>query len=513
MPLFPSILKSVFFFLPDAVKGSRLRLTPRSLSFSADFGDATTETRRFESILRLPGDTAVIPVRLFRNTLRHTTTVQWLPLKFLDGRVNLSQERDLVPSDRVVAGEAARRLIDAERSSLFGMGIGWETARNLDVSFTYRPVVTPWFTPSASLRTAYGMRRNASYVGEEVPGDTVLQRDFDNSRRLQAGAQLNPGGLLTALTGTRGGFLGFLRGAFRRLDVVQLSWTDAFVSDFRRETARPGLGYQLPLGGVESYRVVDGDTATRVVTSGSWSTSSGLLLPWGMVLAAEYRVSDGTGWTPRSQNEMETVEWPNLQFNWSRIPIPSFVRGAVRNISLRLGYSERETEERNLGADQVRFRSETRIPASVSVNFAPGWQASYSWDHSESLSVDPAGRTESERLGQSVRLSAQLRPPSSWRSLSNPIRVNLGYRRDMTDQCRALGIATLGPETPQSCAPFTDLTVQSVDLTVDTDIQPFTLGLQASWRDQQSEIGQRPGSTQLNVNLFGRFLFQSGPIR
>ncbi len=55
--------------------------------------------------------------------------------------------------------------------------------------------------------------------------------------------------------------------------------------------------------------------------------------------------------------------------------------------------------------------------------------------------------------------------------------------------------------------------MQSVDLTVDTDIQPFTLGLQASWRDQQSEIGQRPGSTQLNVNLFGRFLFQSGPIR
>ncbi|MGH7546055.1 MAG: hypothetical protein ACREKI_07725, partial [Gemmatimonadota bacterium] len=325
--------------------------------------------------------------------------------------------------------------------------------------------------------------------------------------------QLNLEALTSALTGDRGGVWGALRGATRWVDILQVNWSGSVASDFRRQTEDPGFAYQLGLGSSESFRVVGSDTATRVLESEAWSAGSGLILPIGAVVSADYRIAQGNGWTPLSENASETVEWPSLQFNWSRVPLPSFVRGAVRNITLRVGYSERETRDRNLGAEQLRLREETRIPASLSIGLAQGWTLSYAFDRSESRSVDPTGRTEGERLGHTVRVLAQLRPPASWRELRSPIRINLGYRRDDTDQCRALGITSVDPETPESCSSFTDLTTQNIDLTVDTDVQPFTFGLQASWRDQQSEIGQRPGSTQLNVSVFARFLFQSGPIR
>jgi hypothetical protein len=61
--------------------------------------------------------------------------------------------------------------------------------------------------------------------------------------------------------------------------------------------------------------------------------------------------------------------------------------------------------------------------------------------------------------------------------------------------------------------PYNDRRIRSIDLTVNTDVSPFTLGLQGSWRDTQSEIGQRPGSTQLEISLFGQFRLETGEIR
>jgi hypothetical protein len=63
------------------------------------------------------------------------------------------------------------------------------------------------------------------------------------------------------------------------------------------------------------------------------------------------------------------------------------------------------------------------------------------------------------------------------------------------------------------CEPFTDLVIRDVGLTVNTDVSPFVVGLQTFWRDTQSELGQRIGSTQLEISLFGQFLFETGEIR
>ncbi len=64
-----------------------------------------------------------------------------------------------------------------------------------------------------------------------------------------------------------------------------------------------------------------------------------------------------------------------------------------------------------------------------------------------------------------------------------------------------------------ACEPFTDLVIRDLGLTINTDVPPFVVGLQGFWRDTQNGLGQRPGSTQLEISLFGQFLIETGEIR
>jgi len=45
---------------------------------------------------------------------------------------------------------------------------------------------------------------------------------------------------------------------------------------------------------------------------------------------------------------------------------------------------------------------------------------------------------------------------------------------------------------------------------MDTRVRDFEVGLQASFTDRQSFVGQRTGSTQFQVGLYGQFVFQAG---
>jgi hypothetical protein len=90
------------------------------------------------------------------------------------------------------------------------------------------------------------------------------------------------------------------------------------------------------------------------------------------------------------------------------------------------------------------------------------------------------------------------------------------FSQDSREECRQLGGALEPPEPAglgSECEPFTDLRIRRVDVTIGADMRPFILGLQGFWRDTQSELGQRPGSTQLEISVFGQFLLETGEIR
>ncbi|MGD2154906.1 MAG: hypothetical protein PVG79_16700, partial [Gemmatimonadales bacterium] len=123
-----------------------------------------------------------------------------------------------------------------------------------------------------------------------------------------------------------------------------------------------------------------------------------------------------------------------------------------------------------------------------------------------------------DQIGHTFQVTGQLRPLSTTGRFRNPIRVSLRFSQNDQNQCRRLGSSLVGlPPLPgadlPTCEPFTDLVIRDLGLTVNTDVTPFVVGLQAFWRDTQSELGQRLGSTQLEISIFGQFLFETGEIR
>ena len=78
-----------------------------------------------------------------------------------------------------------------------------------------------------------------------------------------------------------------------------------------------------------------------------------------------------------------------------------------------------------------------------------------------------------------------------------------GYNGDR--DCRQV---TGGP----ACVPFVDQINQSLSVSLDTRIGGLEMGLDAAYVNRQSNVGQRTGSTQFQLGLFGQFLFEAGQL-
>jgi len=518
-PLFPGFIGDALFFLPNALTGSRLRLTPQTLQFSTSFSDAETQTRRFREIIELAEDSAVVPIRSLDKRLQTNASVGLEPLDALTGRIQFTQAREITPTNHLVQSRAVRRLIEGERVDLFGIDLGWETARTLDVNWTYRPRIAPWLTPQASLDTRYRSGRGASFVSD-IAGDTVLTSDFSNSRSLRLATGFNAPVLARNVLGPSArGVKGVLLGLFDRLDIFTVSWLQTVNSSFSRQKARPDFKYQLAFEGPLELRTEEGDTASRVGDGDGLNLSSGVRLPLGAAVNVDYGRTNQFIWTPITQTRSRSTTWPNVTFNWNRLPLPGFLQRWVNSFGFRAGYSLRTTSTVIPTADQDRSAETQSVPVSVNLSLTTNWSFNYSLNLIDEERRDATGVTFGESSNQSVQITGRVRPLTRTGKFRNPVRISLRLSQDVQEQCRRLGAAPTGePGAEQGvgsvgCEPFTDRTIKSIDLTVGTDIPPFTLGLQGSWQDTQSDLGQRPGNTQLEISLFGQFLFESGEIR
>ena len=190
----------------------------------------------------------------------------------------------------------------------------------------------------------------------------------------------------------------------------------------------------------------------------------------------------------------------------------------VANAGLRFGYSLRRSSSDIPSAQQLRETTTKTIPVSFNLALTTDWSFSYTLDMSDEERRDPTGVTLGDRQNHAVQITGRLHPLSQEGRFRNPIRVSLRLSQDSQKQCRRLGdpyapSMPVSGEPAPSCEAFTDLRIRRVDLTVGTDIPPFALGLQGTCRDTQSEIGQRPGNTQLEFAFFGQFLLETGEIR
>ncbi len=302
-----------------------------------------------------------------------------------------------------------------------------------------------------------------------------------------------------------------------RLDLITGTWTGSLGSLYQRRTASPDLTYHLGLGSFSAFRVQDGDTASRVMDNQGISFSSGVQLPLGSNLNVDFSQNDVFTWTPISRSKNRNTSWPRLTFNWARLPLPSFLDRWVRSLGIRTGYSLRTTRNVVLDADQIRESETKSIPLSVDLALTTDWSLNFNLTMTDGVRLDPTGTSVSDQANHSIQLSGRIPAFAQSGIFSNPLRAVLRFTQDNRKECRKLGGAVEPPPGEESlvseCEPFTDLRIRRIDVTIGADMRPFVVGLQGFWRDTQSELGQRPGSTQLEISIFGQFLLETGEIR
>jgi len=473
-------------FLEDGVVDARMRLTPERVSLGTSYLWQDSRVQRFESIIRRPDGTVTLATLVPRETVQSATDIRLRPFGPLTADVALLTVRDLLAPDEATAVPQVQRLIRAERASPLGLDLGWETQRTIRTIVAYRPILFPWLRNDVDWTTQYQSERNTNLIERRLVGaDTLyaLTRSARGERDWGATFAVDP-----ARLGVDG------------LDVIRplsATYRDGVTSRFDRDPIDPGFGYQFGWADSKSFRVLDSDTAATLTERYSWDLGSGFAFPAGAGVQLGYAWADGTTLDTRSRRRTVLESWPRLQASLPAFTPPQ--SWGIRAVRITSGITRTvRTITFGGGGAQKRRDEDVRVPVEISVTWVRTLVTSYQASFRVGSGTDPTGETERDESSHRVSINTQLLPPSWLGSrLERPVTVSLLGAYTGERVCRATTAAG-------ACVGFVHQSGRTVSLSLDTSMRGVAVGLQASIDDRRSYIGQRTGSTQFSVGIFGQ---------
>lgn len=476
---------------------ARLRWTPEWVSLRAGYTDVSRSVSRFDQILTDAGERLVVPVRSPRQGLETSADVRFRPLPPVLAEFGFNSVRDLLPADRQVAEPEIQALLARERQDLGPFDLGWETRRSVRTRLEVRPTVGDWLSGRLGWATRYGSDRNATFVRRTAKGsDTAVEltRSLNGNRTLDAEVRVDPARVVEVAEG--GGWLGSVTRSLRPLTV---SWSDGLAARFTRGAVDPGLSYQFGMRSELGFRVVDGDTAAVLTDRSVVRVGSGVRLAGLFSVDAAYSRARLDAVDRRADRRGVDRTWPDVRLRLERVPLPEFLAAAVARVGASGGIQRTLTESSFSGAAaQRRVREDRRIPLDVIVDWHRGVRTSYRATFRDGLVSDPTGQTRADGRVHNVALSMTLSPRGPFQRLDGPVRLSVRYAYSQDVECRLTAEGS-------RCVPFVDQLNRSVNVTMDSRVSEADVGLQVSYVDRRSHIGQRIGASQLQLLLFGRF--------
>jgi hypothetical protein len=497
-------------FLEPGVLDARLRLTPERVSLGTSYVRQDSRIQRFETIIRLPDDTLALATLVPRSSMQSAADIRLRPFAPLTADLAVLTVRDLLEPEEATTSPRVQALLRAERTSPLGTDLGWETRRTIRTTVAYRPILFPWLRNDLDWTTQYQSERNSNLVERTPVGaDTLytLTRNARGERDWGAAIAVDPARLAIAWLGEPSpaeAEPAGLRALLAAIRPLSATYRDGVVSRFDRDPIDPGLGYQFGWAGSKTFRVLDADTAATLTERYSWRLGSGLSLPAGAGIQLGYEWADGTTLDTRSRRRTVLESWPVVQAS-----LPTFAPGGmgVRSIRISSGITRTlRTVEFGGRAAQRRQDEDLRVPFDVSVTWVRTLVTSYAGSMRMGRGQDPTGETERDERSHRVTMTAQLLPPS-WLSgrIDRPVSVSLNGAYTSERVCRTTTAAG-------ACVAYVHQAGRTINLSLDTSMRGIALGLQASLDDRRSFIGQRTGSTQFSVGVFGQLEFTGGSL-
>jgi hypothetical protein len=517
VPIVPSFVRGFLRallpgFLEDDVADARLRYTPERVSFGTAYVRQDSRLSRFESPIRRPGRDQALATLIPRETMQMAADVRLRPFQPLTADLAILTVRDVLEPDEATADLRVQQLLRMQRADPLGLDLGWETNRAVRTTVAYRPIIFSWLRNDIDWTTSYQAERNTNFVERRVlVADTLLTlaRTAWGERDWGATVALDPGRLAAAWLGEpaqgEGSGRARLRSVIGAVRPLSATYRDGITSRFNRDPIDPGLfGYQLGWSR-DDFRAIDDATAATLTERYSWRLGSGLSLPAGSSIQLGFEWADGTTLDTRSRRRTVLRSWPEIQATLPTVVPPPALGIRAINVSSGIVRTERVVEFGGPSA-QRREDDDLRVPIDVSVQWIRTLVTSYQASFRVGNGEDPTGETEREETSHRFSVTTQLLPPS-WLSdrLDRPVSVSLLGAYTTQRVCRET--AAIG-----QCVEFIDQLGRTVNMSMDTSVRGIVVGLQMSFDQRQSFVGQRSGSTQFQAGVFGQLQFGGGSL-
>ena len=506
----PSVVEPIVrALLPDgleeSVLSSRIRWAPERVEVGAAYARQDNAIRRYDAITTLPGDSTVPAARAPREDLEAVAEIGFRPVPSLTAGATLVSGRDLLAPEEAVRDPEVQDLIAEARRDVAGLNLGWETRRRVTTRVGWAPRWVSWFTPDLALTTRYSGDRNPTFVGFEQAGADsvrVLEQNVRGERDLEGRFALDIGRILRVASGVgddsegAGTVLSLLR-------PVRLTRQEGVFARYNRDPVDPATAFQLGWTSLDGFRVIDADTAATFIdrTASTWN--------WGLAgsrgsLDFGYQRSEAATLDRRADRVVRRRVWPDVRGSLSDLSLPDSWQVVLERVTVSTSVRRARTETVFGQTAQTRIQDEWNVPWDVTLTWIGSLVTSYRGSLLDGTGRDPTGDTERDRATHRVAASSVIALPTLLSvDLADPLRVSLIATYVGERECRVQRART-------ECVAFVDQVNRGLSFTMDTRVRDFEVGLQASFTDRQSFVGQRTGSTQFQVGLYGQFVFQAG---
>jgi hypothetical protein len=504
-PLEPIVRALLPAGMEDAILDARIRWAPERVEVGAGYARQDNRIRRFDAITTLPGDSVAPATEAPREDLEVVAEIGFRPVESLRAEATLISGRDLLAPEQAVSDPEIQSLIADARGGIGGLDLGWETRRRLTTRIAWGPRWVPWLTPDFTLTTRYSGDRNPTFVGFDadsgLDSTRVLERNVRGERDVEGRFALDLASVLRSLGGVdarsdAGGVLGLLR-------PVRLTLEDGVFARYNRDPVDPATAFQLGWTSLDGFRVIGADTAATLIdrSAASWS--------WGLAgsrasLDVAYQRSEASTLDRRADRVVDRRVWPDVRGALNDVGLPESWRLVLERVALSSSVRRARTETVFGQAAQTRVADEWNVPWDLTLTWVGAIRTSYSGSVLDGTGRDPTGDTERDRETHRIAAESAFPVPDVFSlAFAEPVRLSIIATYVGESECR---VQRVGSE----CVAFIDQVNRGLSFTVDTRIRELEVGLQASYTDRQSFVGQRTGSTQFQVGLYGQFVFSAG---
>ena len=502
----PKVVDRLFGILPrflresDAVRGVRAqnyRWQPTQFRITSSLARNANSATSYTKAASAVSDSGRVVTGL-NHAWVNAARVEFRPTAGLSGSVDARQVLDLRDYRALALGADStdrRQAAAAERLRVLGASVGLEQERSLTSGVLFQPQGSQWLQPRFDFRSTFRLSKD--------PNARALLREDDSTGAFRLPRRLGAAQSLAVVTQLQLGQLIMMRShdkswihrLGKMIAPADVSWQQDITSNYDNTVYDPGLGYQLGLGGIESFRGVNHNRlATTAGRVQNFSAVGALNLPLSLNVQSRFERGTTETWTRRVLDGFQALitserrTYPDVTMRWAWRPTRMTKVISMLTVNGRYVVTEQETvvpNETGALADRSRTTSRRFEPVSASVTWTflgdLTTNGSVGRDHREDARPGSLIRTDIRRMSFDVARNVHL--PKKWNTRTGQMRTRLSYQSDEA-------VSTVGGVTDRSRSPLTTVPALSVltnngrrafNFNADTDVSDvLTFGLTGS---------------------------------